>query len=92
MYTCVCRWTRISIPLPNAALTESTQFRWIQTGIGIDNMWAIDNGEGHNLILKCNTKMLKHAHAYTRTHIIHTQGCEKVQVGPFLIFIYFFAL
>ncbi|XP_026788519.2 reelin isoform X1 [Pangasianodon hypophthalmus] len=36
-------WTRISIPLPNAALTESTQFRWIQTGIGIGNMWAIDN-------------------------------------------------
>ncbi|XP_058243950.1 reelin isoform X2 [Hemibagrus wyckioides] len=36
-------WTRISVPLPNAALTESTQFRWIQTGTGIGNMWAIDN-------------------------------------------------
>ncbi|XP_072551813.1 reelin-like isoform X2 [Salminus brasiliensis] len=34
-------WTRISIPLPNAALTESTQFRWRQTGTG--SMWAIDN-------------------------------------------------
>uniref|UniRef100_A0AAR2LAD7 Reelin n=1 Tax=Pygocentrus nattereri TaxID=42514 RepID=A0AAR2LAD7_PYGNA len=36
-------WTRISIPLPNAALTESTQFRWRQTGSGTGNMWAIDN-------------------------------------------------
>ncbi|KAL6479147.1 hypothetical protein MHYP_G00125800 [Metynnis hypsauchen] len=38
-------WTRISIPLPNAALTESTQFRWRQTGSGTGNMWAIDNGD-----------------------------------------------
>ncbi|KAI1888402.1 hypothetical protein AGOR_G00184780 [Albula goreensis] len=36
-------WTRISIPLPNAALTESTRFRWKQTGLGAGNMWAIDN-------------------------------------------------
>ncbi|XP_062860161.1 reelin [Trichomycterus rosablanca] len=36
-------WTRISIPLPNAALTESTQFRWRQTEAGTGNMWAIDN-------------------------------------------------
>ncbi|KAM9481369.1 reelin [Clarias gariepinus] len=36
-------WTRISVPLPNAALTESTQFRWIQAGTRSDNMWAIDN-------------------------------------------------
>ncbi|XP_061108680.1 reelin [Conger conger] len=36
-------WTRISIPLPNAALTESTRFRWKQTGLGPGNMWAIDN-------------------------------------------------
>uniref|UniRef100_A0A0S7F0R3 Reelin n=1 Tax=Poeciliopsis prolifica TaxID=188132 RepID=A0A0S7F0R3_9TELE len=38
-------WTRISIPLPNAALTETTQFRWKQTGTGTGtgNMWAIDN-------------------------------------------------
>ncbi|KAI4895212.1 hypothetical protein NFI96_018500 [Prochilodus magdalenae] len=36
-------WTRISIPLPNAALTESTRFRWRQTGSRTGNMWAIDN-------------------------------------------------
>ncbi|MED6232504.1 hypothetical protein ATANTOWER_031377, partial [Ataeniobius toweri] len=37
-------WTRISIPLPNAALTETTRFRWKQSGTGTGNMWAIDNG------------------------------------------------
>ncbi|XP_023681705.2 reelin isoform X1 [Paramormyrops kingsleyae] len=36
-------WTRISIPLPNAALTDSTRFRWKQTGLGTSTMWAIDN-------------------------------------------------
>uniref|UniRef100_A0A3B3X817 Reelin n=1 Tax=Poecilia mexicana TaxID=48701 RepID=A0A3B3X817_9TELE len=36
-------WTRISIPLPNAALTETTRFRWKQTGTGAGSMWAIDN-------------------------------------------------
>uniref|UniRef100_A0A3Q2DRU9 Reelin n=1 Tax=Cyprinodon variegatus TaxID=28743 RepID=A0A3Q2DRU9_CYPVA len=36
-------WTRISIPLPNAALTETTRFRWKQSGAGTGNMWAIDN-------------------------------------------------
>ncbi|XP_048861285.1 reelin-like [Brienomyrus brachyistius] len=36
-------WTRISLPLPNAALTDSTRFRWKQTGPGNGNMWAIDN-------------------------------------------------
>uniref|UniRef100_A0A3Q3J4K3 Reelin n=1 Tax=Monopterus albus TaxID=43700 RepID=A0A3Q3J4K3_MONAL len=36
-------WTRISIPLPNAALTETTRFRWKQSGTGSGNMWAIDN-------------------------------------------------
>ncbi|XP_064807239.1 reelin-like isoform X2 [Oncorhynchus masou masou] len=36
-------WTRISIPLPNAALTETTQFRWRQSGMGAGNIWAIDN-------------------------------------------------
>ncbi|KAJ8391092.1 hypothetical protein AAFF_G00097130 [Aldrovandia affinis] len=36
-------WTRISIPLPNAALTGRTRFRWKQTGLGSGNMWAIDN-------------------------------------------------
>lgn len=41
---CLHRWTRISIPLPNAALTETTRFRWKQSGSGAGNMWAIDNG------------------------------------------------
>lgn len=41
---CLHRWTRISIPLPNAALTETTRFRWKQSGTGLGNMWAIDNG------------------------------------------------
>ncbi|XP_058607158.1 reelin isoform X3 [Onychostoma macrolepis] len=36
-------WTRIAIPLPNAALTDSTRFRWRQTAVGSSNMWAIDN-------------------------------------------------
>ncbi|XP_057204020.1 reelin isoform X1 [Triplophysa rosa] len=36
-------WTRITIPLPNAALTESTRFRWRQATAGANNMWAIDN-------------------------------------------------
>nr|XP_021323617.1 reelin-like [Danio rerio] len=36
-------WSRISIPLPNAALTESTRFRWRQSAAGTGNMWAIDN-------------------------------------------------
>ncbi|KAF3855008.1 hypothetical protein F7725_023063 [Dissostichus mawsoni] len=36
-------WTRISIPLPNAALTDTTRFRWKQSGSGSGNMWAIDN-------------------------------------------------
>uniref|UniRef100_W5NEI9 Reelin n=1 Tax=Lepisosteus oculatus TaxID=7918 RepID=W5NEI9_LEPOC len=36
-------WSRITIPLPNAALTESTRFRWRQTGTGPGNMWAVDN-------------------------------------------------
>lgn len=39
------RWTRISIPLPNAALTETTRFHWKQSGTGLGNMWAIDNGQ-----------------------------------------------
>lgn len=38
------RWTRISIPLPNAALTETTRFHWKQSGTGAVSMWAIDNG------------------------------------------------
>lgn len=41
---CFSRWTRISIPLPNAALTETTRFRWKQSGTGAGSMWAIDNG------------------------------------------------
>uniref|UniRef100_A0A671L3B4 Reelin n=1 Tax=Sinocyclocheilus anshuiensis TaxID=1608454 RepID=A0A671L3B4_9TELE len=36
-------WTRITIPLPNSALTDSTRFRWRQTAVGSSNMWAIDN-------------------------------------------------
>uniref|UniRef100_A0A8C2J5L3 Reelin n=1 Tax=Cyprinus carpio TaxID=7962 RepID=A0A8C2J5L3_CYPCA len=36
-------WTRITIPLPNAALTDSTRFRWRQTAVGSSIMWAIDN-------------------------------------------------
>lgn len=58
MYVNVCRWTRISIPLPNAALTESTQFRWIQTGTGIGNMWAIDNGES-SILNECQDSCSK---------------------------------
>ncbi|XP_041109989.1 reelin-like isoform X1 [Polyodon spathula] len=36
-------WSRITIPLPNSALTSSTRFRWRQTGPGAGNMWAVDN-------------------------------------------------
>ncbi|XP_043944459.1 reelin isoform X3 [Protopterus annectens] len=36
-------WSRITIPLPNAALTKDTRFRWRQTGSVTGNMWAIDN-------------------------------------------------
>ncbi|XP_016393771.1 reelin-like [Sinocyclocheilus rhinocerous] len=36
-------WTRITIPLPNSALTDSTRFRWRQTAVGSSIMWAIDN-------------------------------------------------
>uniref|UniRef100_H3DF31 Reelin n=1 Tax=Tetraodon nigroviridis TaxID=99883 RepID=H3DF31_TETNG len=36
-------WTRISIPLPNAALTDATRFRWKQSGTVAGSMWAIDN-------------------------------------------------
>lgn len=42
------RWIRISIPLPNAALTETTRFRWKQSGSGAGSMWAIDNGACHS--------------------------------------------
>ncbi|PKU41760.1 reelihypothetical protein [Limosa lapponica baueri] len=37
------RWNRITIPLPNAALTSDTRIRWRQTGPILGNMWAIDN-------------------------------------------------
>lgn len=43
-FTCLSRWTRISIPLPNAALTDATRFRWKQSGTVTGSMWAIDNG------------------------------------------------
>nr|XP_028602409.1 reelin isoform X4 [Podarcis muralis]XP_028602410.1 reelin isoform X4 [Podarcis muralis] len=36
-------WNRITIPLPNAALTRDTRIRWRQTGPILGNMWAIDN-------------------------------------------------
>ncbi|XP_005995356.1 reelin isoform X2 [Latimeria chalumnae] len=36
-------WSRITIPLPNAALTSDTRFRWKQTGSVTGNMWAIDD-------------------------------------------------
>lgn len=42
--TYISRWTRISIPLPNAALTDATRFRWKQSGTVAGSMWAIDNG------------------------------------------------
>lgn len=42
---CASSWTRITIPLPNAALTESTRFRWRQATAGLNNMWAIDNSK-----------------------------------------------
>lgn len=45
-----CRWTRISIPLPNAALTETTRFRWKQSGSGAGSMWAVDNGEAYDTL------------------------------------------
>lgn len=44
----LCRWTRISIPLPNAALTETSRFRWKQSGSGAGSMWAVDNGESYD--------------------------------------------
>ncbi|KFO29065.1 Reelin [Fukomys damarensis] len=37
-------WNRITIPLPNAALTRDTRIRWRQMGPILGNMWAIDNG------------------------------------------------
>lgn len=43
-FTYFSRWTRISIPLPNAALTDVTRFRWKQSGTVTGSMWAIDNG------------------------------------------------
>lgn len=46
----LCRWTRISIPLPNAALTEMTRFRWKQLGSGAGSMWAVDNGEAYDTL------------------------------------------
>lgn len=46
----LCRWTRISIPLPNAALTETTRFRWKQSGSGAGSMWAVDNGESYDAL------------------------------------------
>uniref|UniRef100_A0A4W3JKV5 Reelin n=1 Tax=Callorhinchus milii TaxID=7868 RepID=A0A4W3JKV5_CALMI len=36
-------WSRITIPLPYAALTTETRFRWRQTGSTTGNMWAVDN-------------------------------------------------
>ncbi|XP_051890268.1 reelin isoform X1 [Pristis pectinata] len=36
-------WSRITIPLPYAALTTGTRFRWSQMGPVAGNMWAIDN-------------------------------------------------
>ncbi|XP_026533029.1 reelin [Notechis scutatus] len=36
-------WNRITIPLPNAALTRDTRIRWRQTGSVLGNMWAIDS-------------------------------------------------
>ncbi|KAJ7329566.1 hypothetical protein JRQ81_015740, partial [Phrynocephalus forsythii] len=36
-------WNRITIPLPNAALTRNTRIRWRQIGPILGNMWAIDN-------------------------------------------------
>lgn len=36
-------WNRITIPLPNAALTRGTRIRWRQNGPVLGNMWALDN-------------------------------------------------
>ncbi|KAE8616335.1 hypothetical protein XENTR_v10008776 [Xenopus tropicalis] len=36
-------WNRITIPLPNAALTRDTRLRWRQNGPVMGNMWALDN-------------------------------------------------
>ncbi|XP_077327999.1 reelin isoform X2 [Lithobates pipiens] len=36
-------WNRITIPLPNAALTRGTRIRWRQNGPVMGNMWALDN-------------------------------------------------
>ncbi|XP_018421935.1 PREDICTED: reelin-like, partial [Nanorana parkeri] len=36
-------WNRITIPLPNAALTRDTRVRWTQNGPITGNMWALDN-------------------------------------------------
>ncbi|KAG8439950.1 hypothetical protein GDO86_005931 [Hymenochirus boettgeri] len=36
-------WSRITIPLPNAALTKDTRLRWRQNGPVVGNMWALDN-------------------------------------------------
>lgn len=52
------RWTRISIPLPNSALTDATRFRWKQSGSVAGSMWAIDNGWYYNM--GANSLKLRH--------------------------------
>lgn len=47
-FASLSRWTRISIPLPTAALTDATRFRWKQSGTVAGSMWAIDNGKNNS--------------------------------------------
>ena len=39
------RWMRVVMPIPNAALTKFTRFRWKQTTHSQPSSWAIDNGK-----------------------------------------------
>ena len=38
------RWTRMTIPLPLAARTKYTRFRWSQRERSVASSWALDNG------------------------------------------------
>ncbi|KAM7316009.1 hypothetical protein ACRRTK_024689 [Alexandromys fortis] len=69
------RWNRITIPLPNAALTRETRLRWRQTGAILGNMWAIDNGfSNHDVVVR--------PHAASRVTLWSLRSQDPAGVQP----------
>lgn len=75
---CHFSWTRISIPLPNAALTETTRFRWKQSGTRTGNIWSIDNGIHFEVEIEELSEIKKHSLEFVLSFFF----LSLVYVGP----------